>query len=88
VGEEIFFRGLVFGALRRRLDRHVAVLLSALFFAGAHLQPVEFLPIVILGTILAYTYEFTGALIPGMIAHGVNNLAALLIFYQNPPGGP
>ncbi len=88
VGEETFFRGLVFGALRRRLGRHVAVLLSALFFAGAHLQPVEFLPIVILGIILAYTYEYTGALIPGMIAHGVNNLAALLIFYQNPPGGP
>jgi membrane protease YdiL (CAAX protease family) len=82
VGEEIFFRGLAFGAMRRRTGRHLAVVLSALFFAVAHLQAIEFLPIVILGIVLAYTYEFTGSLIPGMIAHGVNNLAALVLFYQ------
>ncbi|HEX4835994.1 MAG TPA: CPBP family intramembrane glutamic endopeptidase [bacterium] len=85
VGEEIFFRGLTFGALRRLMNRHAAVVTSALFFAGAHLQPVEFLSILILGMILAYLYDFTGSLIPGMIAHGVNNLVALFLFYQNPP---
>ncbi len=84
-GEEVFFRGLTYGALRRVMNRPAAVVLSALFFAGAHLQPVELLPIVLLGLVLAYTYEHTGSLIPGMIAHGVNNLVALIIFYQNPP---
>jgi membrane protease YdiL (CAAX protease family) len=84
IGEEIFFRGLTFGAFRRRLSRHAAVLASAVFFAAAHLQAVEFLPILILGLILAYLYEFTGSLVPGMIAHAVNNLAALALFYATP----
>ena len=39
IGEELFFRGLVFGALRRRMNRHLAAFLSALFFAAAHLEP-------------------------------------------------
>jgi len=86
IGEELFFRGLVFGALRRRLHRHLAVLLSALFFAAAHLEPAGALSILMLGVVLAYAYEYTGSLVPGMIAHGTNNLIALLAFYQTPPG--
>ncbi len=85
VGEEVFFRGLAFGALRRSLGRHLAVALSALFFAAAHVHAIELLPIALLGAILAYTYEFTGSLVPGMIAHGINNVAALLFFVQSPP---
>jgi membrane protease YdiL (CAAX protease family) len=88
IGEEIFFRGLTYGALRHRLGRHAAVAASAAFFALAHLQLVEFLPIFILGAILAYLYEYTGSLVPGMIAHAVNNLAALALFYANPMPSP
>jgi membrane protease YdiL (CAAX protease family) len=84
IGEEMFFRGLTLGALRRRMNRHLAILISALFFAVAHLEPVELLPILILGLILAYTYEYTGSLVPGMIAHGINNVLALITFYQTP----
>lgn len=87
VGEEIFFRGLVLGALRRSLHRHTAVVVSALFFAAAHLQAVELLPILILGLVLGYLYEITGSLVPGMIAHGLNNLAALFLVYQGPSIG-
>jgi membrane protease YdiL (CAAX protease family) len=83
-GEEIFFRGLAYGALRRVMNRHAAVVLSALFFAGAHVQPLELLPLVVLGMILAYLYDYTGSLVPGMIAHGVNNLTALYLFYLHP----
>ena len=88
IGEEVFFRGLTYGALRRIVRRPVAVVVSALFFAGVHLVPVEILPILILGVILAYLYDYTGSLVPGMIAHGVNNLAALIIFYHTPPPTP
>ena len=88
VGEEIFFRGLAYGAFRRALGRHAGVLASAVFFAAAHVQLVEFLPILILGMILAYLYEYTGSLVPGMIAHAVNNLAALVLFYVTPPAAP
>jgi CAAX protease family protein len=77
----------VLGALRRALHRHTAVVVSALFFAAAHLQVVELLPILILGLVLGYLYEITGSLVPGMIAHGLNNLAALFVFYQGPSIG-
>lgn len=87
IGEEVFFRGLALGALRRALNRHAAVVVSALFFALAHLQLVELVPILILGLVLGYLYDLTGSLIPGMIAHGVNNLAAILLFYQGPSIG-
>lgn len=87
IGEEIFFRGLTQGALRRALNRHAAVAASAVFFALAHLQPVELLPILILGLVLGYLYELTGSLVPGMIAHSLNNLAALFVFYQGPSIG-
>ena len=87
IGEEIFFRGLALGALRRSLNRHIAVVVSALFFAAAHLQIVELLPILILGLVLGYLYDLTGSLVPGMIAHGLNNLAALFLFYQGPSIG-
>ncbi len=87
IGEEVFFRGLTYGALRWLMNRHSAVMLSALFFAGAHLQPVAILPILILGVILAYLYDYTGSLVPGMIAHAVNNLAALADFYRAPTPG-
>ncbi len=88
IGEEIFFRGLTYGALRRVVRRPLAVVLSALCFAGVHLQPVEVLPILILGVILACLYDYTGSLVPGMIAHGMNNLTALFIFYHTPPPTP
>lgn len=88
IGEEIFFRGLTYGALRRLLPRPLAALLSALFFATSHLQFVAFLALVILGVILAYLYEYTSSLVPGMIAHGVNNLAALVLYYQGPSPNP
>ncbi|HKV44951.1 MAG TPA: type II CAAX endopeptidase family protein [bacterium] len=85
VGEEIFFRGLTYGALRRMMGRPLAIVVSALFFAVAHLEPVEFLPILILGMILAALYEYNKSLIPCMITHAVNNLAALALFYLAPP---
>jgi len=59
---------------------------GALFFAAAHLEPTGILPIMLLGIVLAYAYDYTGSLVPGMIAHGVNNLTALASFYQSPPG--
>ncbi|HXF82450.1 MAG TPA: CPBP family glutamic-type intramembrane protease [bacterium] len=77
VAEELFFRGFVYGALRR-WGVAAAALLSALFFAAVHNQIVHFLPIFALGLILALLYERTGSLLPAMLVHAVNNVVALL----------
>ena len=76
VGEEVFFRGFVYGTLRR-WGVAVGVALSALFFAAVHQQIVHFLPIAVLGVVLALLYEWTGSLLPAVIVHAANNLVAV-----------
>ncbi len=78
IGEEIFFRGFVYGALRARLRVSVAVGLSALLFALVHIEVFHFFPIFVLGLILATLYERTHTLLPGMLVHGLNNVVAVL----------
>jgi membrane protease YdiL (CAAX protease family) len=77
IGEEVFFRGFLYGTLRR-WGIPAATLLSALFFGAVHQQIVHFLPIAVLGVILAVLYERTGSLVPAVIVHAVNNIVATL----------
>lgn len=73
--EEIVFRGLLFGTLRRRLPFLPAALLSALLFSLAHgYGLLGLVSIGASGMIWAWAYERTGSLLPGMLAHSVNNL--------------
>lgn len=71
--EEIFFRGLIFSALRRHSSRLVAMVVSASLFAAAHTNLVGFVPILVLGCLLAYLYERTGSLMGPMAVHIVHN---------------
>lgn len=73
VAEEIFFRGLLFGALRTRMSRVWAALASGSLFAAVHTNPVGFLPIVLLGWLLADLYERTGSLAGSIVVHIVHN---------------
>lgn len=73
VAEELFFRGVVHAALRRRMGRATAMLLSSAFFALVHTNPVGFLPIMALGCLLANTYERTGSLAGPLVVHVFHN---------------
>ena len=79
--EEIFFRGFVFGALRDRLGVGVAIVLSALVFAAAHLQPYALPALFALGALLAWLYQLTGSLWPSILMHSTINTVALLVLY-------
>jgi membrane protease YdiL (CAAX protease family) len=80
VSEEICFRGMLFGGLRRSLPRLAAALVSALIFGGLHaltgLSAVP--PLIAFGFILALLYEKTGSIVPGIILHMLNNSVALI----------
>jgi membrane protease YdiL (CAAX protease family) len=77
--EETIFRGLLYGALRTRLHVGPAALASAGIFAAAHgYGLIGFASVLVSGCIWAWAYERTRSLLPGMIAHGVNNVAASL----------
>lgn len=78
--EEIFFRGFLYGGLRGRIGVVGAMLASSVFFTALHFTLELFLPIFVLGLFLAWLYEYTGSLYPGILLHAANNALALIAF--------
>lgn len=77
--EELAFRGLLYAIFRRRLSFLPAAVLSASIFALAHGYGwIGFISVLWSGVLWAWIYEKTGSLIPGMIAHALNNLLVCL----------
>jgi membrane protease YdiL (CAAX protease family) len=84
LAEETFFRGFVYGWMRRQLNVPAAAVLSGCFFAAAHAgwgtssEEILFLPLALLGILLALLYEYSRSLLPGAIVHGIFNLVGTL----------
>ena len=71
--EEIFFRGFLYSAVRKRFGVLFGVLLSAALFSMLHTNIAGFAPIMILGILMAFLYETTGSLIAPMAVHIIHN---------------
>jgi len=85
--EEAFFRGFMFAGLRGRYGWGRAALVSSALFALLHGQLTAFLPIFLLGLLLAYLYHATRSLWPGILFHFINNgVAIAVIFIATRPG--
>lgn len=81
IAEEIYFRGYVFRAYFEQKGPLQAYLFSSLLFALVHLNLPAIIPIFGIGLFLAFLYHRTGSVLPGMIAHAVNNAVAFAILY-------
>ena len=80
LGEELFFRGFFFGALRNWRGPIVAAVLSGAVFGVFHAgsSPIGYLvPLAIFGFGLCLLYELTGSLYPSIALHALNNSIAL-----------
>lgn len=77
--EEIFFRGFVYSAFKKRWGVNAGLFLSSFLFALVHLEIYSFIPLMIIGWILAYLFEKTKSLMPAIFLHGVYNLILILI---------
>lgn len=75
--EEIFFRGLLYGWLRRRTGVGRALLLTAFLFACLHTAAVSFLPTFALGLLFGWVYEKTGSLVAPVAIHMLHNAGML-----------
>lgn len=82
--EEIAFRGVLFGGLRRVFPAPMAIGFSAAIFASLH-GTDPFLPVAALGVLLAWLYERTGSLKASCIVHGLHNVATLIMVTQDVP---
>ena len=78
--EEIVFRGAVIRALMNwKPNWKLAVVISALLFSIAHLNPAQMPHAFLLGLLLGWVFVRTGSVVPGIIIHGVNNLTVYII---------
>ena len=79
VFEEVVFRGLFFATLRRRFGFVVSALISASVFAIAHGYGVlGFASVLWSGVLWAWVYERSGSVLPGILAHMINNSVVCL----------
>lgn len=71
--EELFFRGYMMFGLRQKLAPWAAIVLSALAFGFAHLDPVHSTFAFVIGVYLGWITWREGSLWPALSAHAINN---------------
>jgi sodium transport system permease protein len=78
VCEELVFRGVFLGLLRRTGPTRAAVLASSAVFAVIHLSVFRFVPTFLLGLVMAVLVVRTGSLFPAVLYHMAYNGLAVL----------
>lgn len=81
IAEEIFFRGFMYTAVRKKLGVLPAILVTSALFSFLHTHIVGFLPILALGMLLAYLYEKTGSLVPSIMVHVMHNIGMVMLVF-------
>ena len=76
--EELVFRGIVYGSLRKLLGVWQSVVISALIFAAVHFNIVQFVYAFIVGIVLAITMECIGNVYGAIAGHMTANIFAVL----------
>ena len=79
ITEEVFFRGLLQGALRDRFGPVRAVAISSLAFAVVHFQVVQFPALVVIGVVHALLVLATGRLGAALWSHIAFNAATVVV---------
>lgn len=78
--EELFFRGCLYRALRRRLNYFAATGISGFVFALLHGYFFLFLYVFLVGILLAALYEKRESLVAPLAFHMLNNLVVIILF--------
>lgn len=83
IGEEMIFRGSIQHLLERMgRNVHLAIWVGAILFSAMHLQFYGFLPRLMLGALFGYMLLWTGTLWVPILAHFINNAAAVVITFS------
>lgn len=77
--EELFFRGFIYGVMKRYTDGLFAALCSSILFAIVHMHVGTLLPLTLLALIFCALYERTGSLLVPMLLHAVFNSVSLMV---------
>ncbi|HAJ94696.1 MAG TPA: hypothetical protein DCP02_00545 [Actinobacteria bacterium] len=77
--EEVFFRGFLYSAFKKNWGILPALFLSSILFSLVHLEIYSFIPLFMIGWLLAYIFEKTRSLFPAIFLHAMYNLILILI---------
>lgn len=82
IGEELLFRSLLIGLLRKYFRSvHWPVIISSFIFSVIHFQFYGFIPRFILGMMLGYLFVWSGSVWLPMLAHFINNVTTVIISF-------
>jgi membrane protease YdiL (CAAX protease family) len=84
LGEEMFFRGFAFNALKRRFGLAAGLIVSSLLFTLPHTYALGLLPVFLLGLLMAWIYHNSGSLWIPILVHATNNTASVLVAFFVP----
>jgi membrane protease YdiL (CAAX protease family) len=85
IAEEVFFRGLLYPALKQFGRPQFALWGSAVVFAAIHKSAAIFLPLLVLGVLLAWLYEKTNNLLASITAHSLFNAINVALLFGGDP---
>jgi len=77
--EEVIFRGIILGGLKKNYSIIAALMISALLFSISHFTLVQLVPTFIAGLYFGYIYYKSDSLILSMFAHFSYNLLPIII---------
>lgn len=84
--EELFFRGLFFGALRKRgVSALLTIVITGVVFALFHFEPVRFFVLLPTGLLLGWVRWRTGSTGASMVAHGLVNAPGAVVLLLGVP---
>ena len=76
IAEELVFRSVLYGWLRRHMLPMGSAIISAACFSIVHGVSVRSLSFFLTGLVLAWAYERSGSIFPAIIIHGTFNATA------------
>ena len=82
LAEEVIFRGAVLRTMLEHWEgskRWTAIIISALLFGLAHMNPAQIPHAFLIGVLLGWLYERSRSLIPCVVLHCANNTIAYLM---------
>lgn len=81
--EELFFRGILYPAIKSRGYPKAALFGTSLLFALVHSNMLTFIPLTVLALVLIGLYEWTGNLLAPILLHsGFNAINFCLLLYR------
>lgn len=79
ISEELLFRGAIYRFIKGQVHPRLALMLSALIFSLMHFNTMAYVPLFILGLLLARSYEVSGNIAVPIVFHALFNANTLIL---------